>query len=108
MHVLHREQPEARLVRLDLPRLFFLEVEVFVPATNHCGFVIVEVSLVGHHLDDGYQLAFILLRLLEVMLKQSHPFHQRFQLIRLVAETSRMWLAFLKVALLEFGLHYAA
>lgn len=95
MHVLHRKQPETCLVRLSMPRLFFLEVEVFVPAANNRRFLIVEGSFVGHRLNDGNQLAFILLGLLEVMLQQSHPFHQRFQLVWLVVVTSGMRLAFL-------------
>lgn len=69
MHVLHREQPETSLMRLDLSRLFFLEVEVFVSATNHGGFIIIDTTFVGHCLDDGYQLALVFLCLFEVMLK---------------------------------------
>lgn len=108
MHVLHRKQPETCFVRLGMSRFFFLEVEVFVSTANHCGFLIIESSFVSHRLNDGNQLALILLSLLEVMLKQGHPFHQRFQLIRLVDETSQMRLAILLVALLKFCLNYTA
>lgn len=108
MHVLHRKQPETCLMRLGVPRLFFLEVEVFIPAANHRGFLIVEGSFVGHRLNDGNQLAFIFLSLLKVMLQQSHPFHQRFQLVWLVVVASGMRLAFLKVAFLKLRLDYTA